>query len=377
MVTTWLEAYSELNSYISDNPAVILESDRIEIPEGHREQFYALFNNVRSLFVQEEFPKFLEHSKQLAESYINAESRALENNCLNEILLPPYLRWFVNDQNDGLRRVIYNPLFDLLRQKTTVEKFRSLGRKYITSHYSSLKVLCYQYWVLVNLTNLLRPESYYYVNLSLGTSSAASVQGAVHDIKPVRKPEMTDSISLAHSLYNIFIVPQVLVYSTAIDRFVAIRSEPTAATWTAENRSKNIEWLPVGQQPLMSGLITINTSDKLEDLALVRDVDVFARPDMAFICREPEKWYEQSWVEQFEEMNYNHEILKPRKGLFVLSRPDVPEEFISKIEFQSALRNLSDQEDTNKECNIKIVNTGLEEKKLSEFVSILDTREKH
>ena len=79
-------------------------------------------------------------------------------------------------------------------------------------------------------------------------------------------------------------------------------------------------------------------------------------------------------------MDVSKEILDPRKGLYILSRHEVPQEITSKLEFQEVLNNLSDkeaagsqldQEAGNNKVDVQITNVGFDASKLDSFINML------
>jgi hypothetical protein len=115
-------------------------------------------------------------------------------------------------------------------------------------------------------------------------------------------------------------------------------------------------------------LIIVNLSDKLEDLPLVRDAKRFIRPDLALISREADRWYEQ---EGFEEIPITRDMLNPKLGLHVISRPEVPKDFIDRINYQEILRKSSDEGSAGKDAGIEIINAGFDASKLDVLVNML------
>jgi len=380
MSINWRGRYTELTEYIANNPQIEVKQELLRIPKEYRGEFYQLIDVVRSAFVEEEYPEFLERAKPLCWGYLQAEREIMENYDVFEISISNPLRWFVNDPVDGVRRPLYDLLFDLLKERINIEQFRTLGRRFIRDLDNSQRAQCYQLWLLLSLTNLLKPNKFFDVNLDVGQSSVAVVSAANEGEYPVKEPKETQQISLLFSEYSIFIVPQIIVYSTRLNKFVALRAEPSQATWIATNRSKNNEWRPIDRDTvLVPGLITINISNSVDDLALIRDTEKIARPDLAIVCREPENWYEEEWLKGLG-FDVSNEILDPRKGLHIVSRYEVPQEIGSKFEFQKVISQLSDIETLenkqsgeakNNNNNMQILTTGLDASRLNSLVDIL------
>ncbi|UCE97473.1 MAG: hypothetical protein JSV74_05870, partial [Dehalococcoidia bacterium] len=281
MPRKWLSIFTDLQDFINNNQQITISQKIIKIPPDYRKEFYRIFDSIRSAFVEEECADLLEKSRSLCQNYLQTEKEILENPTISEVIIPLNLLWFVNDPVDGLRRATYDPLFNLLKDRINIEQFRNQSLKSINSLDNQLKGQCYQYWSMLTLTNLLHPVTFFSVNLEVDISSSESDYAITPNIQPIEEPVVTNKISLVHSSTNIFIIPDIIFYSKIIDQFVALRSEPTPATWIAKNASDNIEWLPINQEKLLGpGTVIVNTNQNLEEMSLIRDARVISRPTM-------------------------------------------------------------------------------------------------
>ncbi len=372
MPNKWCDRYEELKDFVVNNPKVEIKRECVAIPQEYKPEFLRRFYITISAFVEEEFPELLERAKPLCQSYLQAEEEIKKNPALSEIKLPPDVRWFISDPVDGLRRELYDSLYDLLKDKISIEQFASFGHRLIPSRNNQLATLSYQYWLVISLANLLKPESFYAVDLTVGESSQAIVSVLGPEVKPVREPQETNIISLKHHPYDtdIFIVPDIMIRSARINRWVSIKAEPAQATWTADNASENVEWIDIEEEPLMPELVLVSTSDKLEDIALVRDNKRIARSDLALICREADDWYETR--KDWHSLQFTQDILNPKLGLHIASRPEVPEEVSKKLEFNKVLKSLSTQEGGEEDIKgVQIANIGLDLSRLEQYVDML------
>ncbi len=377
MSDKWCDRYEDLKDFVVKNPKVEigrneLGQEYVAIPREYKPEFLRRFYLTISAFVEEEFPELLERAKPLCQSYLRAEEEIRKNPALSEIKLPPNVQWFIADPVDGLRRELYDTLYDLLKEKISIEQFASQCRRIIPSRNKELSALSYQYWLVISLANLLKPEKFYTVDITVGKSSQSIVQVLDNEVAPVREPEETNIISLHHypSSSDIFVIPDIMIRSTRINRWVALKAEPGHATWTANNASKNVEWIDIGQEPLMPELVLVSTSDKLEDIALVRDNKKIARPELALICRESDDWYDTR--KDWQMLQFTQNFLNPKLGLHIASRPEVPEEVTKKLEFDKVLNSLSTQEGEEKGIKgIQIANIGLDVSRLEQYVDML------
>ncbi|MDD5401826.1 MAG: hypothetical protein PHU52_00955 [Dehalococcoidales bacterium] len=373
MKSNWQNLYQELTGYVAQNPQIKLGRELIKIPAEYRPEFYRRFNEVRSAFVNDEFQNFVMRARPLQESYTRTETEVKSSFCLADVKITPQLRWYVEDPVDGLRRAIYDLLFDLIRDKISMESFVNTGRKAITSFERKLQQEGYQNWVLLSLLNLLKPEKIFGVSLDVGESSIATAEKALPKDAPVMDPQETWEISLEHSLYSIFIVPDVIFYSTLLKKYVSIRSEVNIADWTAKNASENMEWLDIDSNMLFTpGLILIYTHDNLNDLALVRDAKRIAKPDLALVCINVENWWEGG---PFEEMECDAEIVQPKAGMHVLSRQVVPREILDRIAYQEVVSGLEEGEGIASTPRIGVKNIEFNSDRLKEYIDLLPARD--
>jgi hypothetical protein len=97
MSKQWQEKYAQLTDYITRNPQLRLDKDVIAIPQPNRLEFYQLFNDVRSTFVEEEYPQLIEAARPLCLNFSSAERELIGNLSLFELLQPSQLRWYIDD----------------------------------------------------------------------------------------------------------------------------------------------------------------------------------------------------------------------------------------------------------------------------------------
>jgi len=369
MTSSWQDLYQELTGYVAKNPQIKLGHELIDIPEEYRPGFYQRFNAVRTAFVKSEFSELIQKARPLQDSYAGAEGELMAQLSISRPDITPQLRWFITDPVDGLQRAIYDLLFDLLRDKIKIESFIDTGRKAITSFEKKLQQEGYQNWAMLSLINLLKPRGLYHVSLEVGSSSIATVEKALHKKDKVNEPETANKISLVHCLYNIFIVPDFIVYSTLLNRYVSIRSEVNLPSWSAVNASENMEWLTMDNNTLFApGLILVYTHENLNDLALIRDAGRLARPDLALVCRNLDNWWEDK---PFEEIDFNREIIKPRLGMHIISRQTVPAEITERLAYQEMVESLETGDNPASAGELTITDTGFEFSAMDKFVDML------
>ena len=335
MSNTWQKAYSELKEYIAGNPKVEIGKDVIAIPGNVRPEFYRLFDTVREAFLKNKFQTLLDEAAPLSKNYAEVSQEVTKSLGLTEIKVSASLNWFLNSPVNGLIRSLFNPLFDLLKGKIDADTFEHEASINIENSFSKLFKSGYEKWVSLSLINLLAPDKALAVPLQdiWAVPDEVSISRGISE-EPVPEPEATKSLSLEHATEALFIVPDIIVHSAKLGRYVSIRSDLAETMWIAKRVSSNKEWY---RFPELTGLYTqvahwadlfIYIDDKPEELALVADYGRFCRPDIIVKCMEQADWYQRGSLER---VKLNHDLLKPKLGSYVVSIHTVPEEAFKEL----------------------------------------------
>jgi hypothetical protein len=370
MSPNWRQAYTSIADYVTRNPRISLGQEVIEIPDQNKTEFYNRFNLVRASFIEEHFPAMIPEAAKISRALSDAEIELLSRLGLEEIELPPTLRWYVKDPIDALRRMLYDSLFDLLRGKIDIEYFETTGMQFVRAMDNRLRYSAYQFWLAFSLAVLLEPQALYTVDAHVADSTISHAEALNPNEQPVKRPVQATRLSLRQEDY-IFTVPDMILKSIKLKRCVAIRIEPRSATWTATNASEKAEWLPIDvNAPFLPGMIIVNLAEEPWDLALVADADKIRRPDAVIISEGLDGWYECDWM---PEIMLSNEILKPKAGTFVVSRQTLPAATADKtgLSYQKLLSDLSSAESKPKTSDIHVISAALDRKNLERIVSSL------
>jgi len=344
MSNSWQKAYEELVNFVAGNPRVKIEMNVIAIPGDLRPEFYRLFDSVRVTFLEEKFPALLNEAKTLSHSYITVEEDVIKLLGLTDILLPATLNWFLHDPINGLKRGMFYPLFDLLKGKIDAGAFEQVPSRNIEGSFRDLYRSGYEKWVTLSLVKLLASDKVFNVTapeidldvVVRGEDSEPSIEESV--------PEAEESkhLSFAHEAEAAFIVPDFIVHSAKVNRYVAIGTELGKAIFAANNASYKREWYSLSSIGKEYGPVfkwpdlVIYIADEPEDINLVADAKRICRPDLIIECMEQKGWPEK---EGLEKVRLHHDILKPRLGTYIVSREPVPEEVYKEL----VLRQVSEE----------------------------------
>lgn len=345
MSSNWQKAYDELKDYISKNPTIEIAPKIVCISSDVRPEFYRLFDKVRSGFLKDNYPALLEKCYVLSKQWDEASRAAVDSLKLESIDLEANTRWFLLDPLDGLIRVLFEPLFDLLKGKNDLAAFEQAAAGMVEDRQIAFSHEGYQSWATLSLLKLLSTDKVYHVPGSEVDKDPSShvemtvdgVQESVPDAVEINK------ISFAHSHMYSFLVPNMIGHSTSLNLFAAFFSDfdYNESRWQARMLTSEREWYGMsnitgefGRGKLWPDL-AIYTSEYWKELVVVADSSRMAQPDIIVEFREEEGWYEKEGLELVKR-HYN--VLKPKLGSFVVCLEPVPEAAIKELEQKPTLQ---------------------------------------
>jgi len=324
-----------LKEYVSGNPKIEIGKNIIAIPGDVRPEFYRLFDTVRLAFLKGKFPTLLDEAGHLSKSYTEVEEEVVKLLGLAGISVSASLNRFLYDPTNGLVRVLFDPLFNLLKGEIDAETFEQVALRNIESSFGDLYQSGYEKWVALSLAKLLASDKAFdvptevHIVLDFEGGKPFSISE-----ESVPEPKETKRLSLEHRGSATFIVPDFIVHSAKINRYVSIRTDLAEANWTARMVSDKREWHHLRSTMRQHTVITywpdlvIYIDDKPEDIGLVADFNRFCRPDIIVECMEHADWYQQGGLKRVKR---NHDFLKPRLGSYIVSRLPVPEEAFNEL----------------------------------------------
>lgn len=327
MSNGWHQAYTELTDFIAEQPEVEIGASVIRIPNSVRPEFYRLFDTVRVAFMEEKLSDLFNEAATLSENYTKAEQEVTELLGLDDVLIATGLRRFLRNPRDGLIKGLFDPLFDLLKGKINAETFEQGVSRNIEAPFRDSYRSGYKKWLALSLVKLLEADRCLEASVpsvNLGPEDGDRGFYASHEEHLVPPPNESKHLSFKHEQSSTLTVPDFIVHSAKINRYVALRSEFRAiAVWTASDASEHREWYPLDcVVALRLGLTLIYVADNPEEISLVADAKKICRPELTIECREQKDWYEK---EELEKIKLHHDVLKPRLGTYIVSREQVPD----------------------------------------------------
>ena len=157
MAETWQNSYRELQNFIAAHPAIEIDMSSVVIPGDIRPEFYRLFDAVRSSFIKERFTAELNKACEMSAAYGAASKAVKEEMRLEDIEIHADLNWFLLDPTNGLMRVLFDPLFDLLKGKTDMAGFTQVADAAVAGSFKALFREGYERWGELALLRLLIP----------------------------------------------------------------------------------------------------------------------------------------------------------------------------------------------------------------------------
>ncbi len=378
MSDNWRKAYSELKEYIAKNPQIEISMKVIAIPEDVRHEFYRLFDAARLAFLKEKGQTLLDEAAPLSSNYTRAAQEVTKSLGLSEIKVEAGLNWFLSDPENGLVRQLADPLFNLLKGKIDINTFEGDTAESIESSFRQLFQSGYEKWVVLSLANLLAPDKALAIPAKVIQDMCWELEADEKtglSEKLVPGPEEMKSLSLEHEWEPAFIIANLIVHSTKLNRYVSITADLDDAMWTADGVSGKREWqhlrelgmlyTPVASWPDL----VIHIDDQPENIALVADFSRFCRPDIIVECVEQADWYQKGGLDRVKQ---NHAFLKPRLGSYVVSRLPAPEEAFKDLIPEPAAGEPAPQEQPEKQpLDIHILTVGFDSSKLAPIIDAL------
>ena len=338
-MSDWKHSFEELKAYIVKNPGIELTPNIICIPADVREEFYRLFDTVRLTIINDHFPGMLEEGKRLSQQWAIAVAAAVERFNLKGVEMDSDTTWFLQDPTDGLFRLLFDPLFDVIRGKKNLEAFEASLAKILSKNFSKFMLEGYQAWVTLSVLNGLSVDGLYTVKPSeLDIDPSLHVEMAVPGLQE-DTPEMekAKTVSFRPTLRFSFMVPNVIGHMPQPDEYVAFvpNFEYNEAKWLGKNLDFKRTWVKFtdiynefGQTDLYPN-VALYIGEHWKNVIVASDAAEMARPEIIVELRAENGWYER---EGLQSIRRHYDVMKPKSGSFVICLHDVPEGAVKELE---------------------------------------------
>jgi hypothetical protein len=303
----WKEAYESLQRFIAENPRVTLNPSEISIPADVKEEFYLRFDALRLAVVEAHYSDLPVNIDTLCNNFIEIEKEVIGILGIESISMPVDLASFLHTPKEGLIRIIYSRVFDLLQGKTTSDVFEQQCLEDLKTTSSDFYKLGYEWWAGLALIKLLEPDQAFAVDLD-------------EDYKPF----LTElkGISFGKQAHHPTIrIPEFVIHSRKLDRLVAVKMalaneiEAFAVHFKPPVRPKK----KTGDTSLAleSRVMLLSFMSSREEVPIIADIYelTLTSPDLMVECITTQDLQDCEAVEQVRQ---RIESMNPRLGLSLL-----------------------------------------------------------
>jgi hypothetical protein len=208
-IQKWKQEYETLKSFTSAHPEIQISVTEVSIPQEFRDDFYRQFDIIRDAVVEDRFASLPPDVGNLCRNYTLEEQSVTQRLGLDGIWIPADLLNFLHDPAVGLKRAVYNRLFELVQGKITPEEFEQMADADITAAIAGLFRLGYEPWAALVLIRALDPDRVFGVELN-------------EDYEPIlgEFKEMAFGRQFHHVAMRI---PEFILHSRKLDRHIAVK----------------------------------------------------------------------------------------------------------------------------------------------------------
>jgi len=162
--SSWKHKYEILKGYIASNPEIHIAPHEVCVPADARDGFYECFDGVRRAFVESWHGSLPLYAKSLARNYTESENRICQL-VSRGIEMPQDMSSFLHDPEEGMMRLIYNRLFELIQGKISEDDFERTAERDLAEDATKLFRLGYAAWAALAFILQLEPDEFFGVAL--------------------------------------------------------------------------------------------------------------------------------------------------------------------------------------------------------------------
>jgi hypothetical protein len=333
----WRKYYADLLAFIKDEPGVVIRSDLISIDKTVRKEFYKKFDKVRASFLAQRISEWLDEAQFLATKYAKIEGQLTELLRLREVLMSEDLKRFLFDPTKQIVRDLFDSLFDLIQEKIEPEEFEERAEQTVNESFRNYYQMGYIKWFVLSLIKRLEPERIYEVPLP--QPSSKEIIKHRQDIRQnIPFPRETKVLSFEVGRRDVLLIPDFIVRSALLEKYVAFRTDLGKAVWRATYHSEKRDWFSIEDIVKTYGTISLKpdlllyVDENLEDVSLVADSEKICQPDLQIFFLDQLEVTEGCIMQELEEARLAHESLKPIRGTRLISKHHLPESFTKELD---------------------------------------------
>lgn len=204
----WKQKYGILKDYISSNSDIHIGWSEVHIPEAQRGRFFSLFDEVREAFVESWKGSSDFDVYSLSRSFVELE-HALSQQLNLEVELPSALSSLLRNPKEGLKRLIYTRLFELVQGKIPEDEWERIADGDLNKDATALFRVGYETWTALALISLMEPDEISGVALDDGGEPLVAQAGRIAFGRQFRHPAKR--------------IPEFVVHSKRLDRYIAFK----------------------------------------------------------------------------------------------------------------------------------------------------------
>jgi hypothetical protein len=204
----WKHKFGILKDFISSNPDIHIGWSEVYIPEDQRDRFYEYFDSIREAIIESWQSSFGHDVYSLSKSYVASELTLSQKLNLS-IELPLDLSSLLRNPREGMIRLIYSRLFELVQGKIPEAEFERIVEGDLTKDATALFRIGYEIWTALALINLLEPDEIFGIALDVDNRPLTTQIG-----------EIAFGRQFHHSTKRI---PEFVLHSRNLDRYIAFK----------------------------------------------------------------------------------------------------------------------------------------------------------
>ena len=327
MKKPWRDVYSNLNIFISEHPEIEIEMLN-QIPASIRGDFYNVFNDFRKSFVRTQITEWLTLADELTSNYSSLEKEMTESLRLDNVIMQPSLKRFISSPVDELSSILFDPVFDLLKNRTNLNYFEDNASNIIKNNFVSFYTSIYQKWVVLLLIKQLLPSQI--LTVILKDLEPYEIHKSGGREEPVLPPKEAKSLHFRYENDAIFVVPDCIVKSEKLNKYISFCTYIHTPTVSAVNRSEEREWISADYIQ-MRGFpqVLLYIGETPEEISLIGDKDYFCQPDAIILYSPLNKLCNENIL--IANANKLRELLQPKLGISVVLPESLPIENTAKL----------------------------------------------
>lgn len=325
MRDNWQNKYSKLTEFVSRQSGITITENLVSIPNSIRADFYSRFDDVRRTFIEQSLPVLLEQATELSKHVTQVKLTAMQQVELESITFPDRLDKFIEEPLDFLTRDIFDPLFDLMKEKIDIGTFSEIACNNIYNTFMELYPRGYEKWVELALLLSFKADRFYqFAEQEVSLYDEHRAAGVVREEVAVPKESVT--MMFRDRPDTAFMVPDYVIHSSLLDKYVSLRGDINQPLANAVDACTDREWLALDTLANVwpsfdfKGLTMLYLATDAQAISLVADKKRLCRPDIVIKCQAFEDW---QVGDALDEIKRQHEALKPILGTFVISRHNI------------------------------------------------------